>query len=615
MAELTTDAEKWIARIRRVEKINKPKRDEALRFMKAYMGDFQNRKGEEASKNNVRINFIYYFIETIMASIFSGEPKVRGRAKRGPELQKAAELLAYNTNYWAKELDARSEFLDAAFYSFFGPSAIYTGWEFETDEAGKVLKDQPLIRFLNYWEELRVDPDVLRTRRARWMAMRVTVPHQEFLETQTIKEEYRVGPKALKATQRPEDLAEDNAYKQDKNHVPSDAEWVTYWEVWDREKRKRIYVHDECPEILNAGSTDWPFQIEVKNDEFPITILHAKQDPFGPTSFSELKPIEDQIWERVRLRSVQAAIARRMAPKYLYQKGAGTKDQINKLLKSDILSGNELNDINKFQLMPTPQIPPDFYNWDNVLAEDLGNVSGLSEFQNNQLANTATEASIAEGRATVRKSERTMRLEQFVVTVLSKLAQLCQQLQMRETVFAVNPVNLAEAEPQVFHVTKDQIQVEAELELVAGTLEWVNTESMKRDLLKFLEIAAQSGEANVPVILSKVAELLDLDPRDVLLSQETKDAMAASGKEPAIKFAPLKAEDLSPVDRLRVVEKAKEEAGVSSLSPGPAQAAQGALASLEQFKKPTLHENASMNLAGNPEPNSPVHPASLGGER
>lgn len=629
------EPQKWIDRIRRTEKINKDKREECVRYKKAYLGEFLNRKGDDVSKYTVRVNFIYYFVETILSSVFQGEPKVMGRPKKDPRASASAELNAYNTNYWAKEINLKSELQDAVFDSFFGPAAIYTGWEFETttEEAQdpitgemikqeKVLRDQPLARWLDFYNELRVDPDVLRTRRARWMAVRVTVPHSEFIETQTIKEEYRTGPKALKPTQRPEDLAQeaDSGWRDDRRQIPSDAEWITYWEVWDREKMERKLVHESCPEDFLNKDTSWPFELEVKNDPFPVTILHAKQDPFGPLSVSEFKAIEDQIWERVRLRSVQAAIARRSAPKYLYQKGAGTKDMINKLLKSDILSANELNDMSKFTLMPAPEIPQGFYQWDVQLGEDLGNTSGLSEFQNNQIANTATEASIAEGRSTVRKSSRTARLEEFVVTVMTKISMLCQQLQERQVTFMINPENLLDGEPQVFNVTKNDIQAETEFDLVAGSMEHVNVEMMKRDLLKFLEIAAQSGESNNRAILAKIAEYLNLDPRQVLISSEEKQQMAEANKEPAIEFEKVKMEYLSPVDRLRVVEKAKEEAGVKNLSPGPAAAAQQQLQSLEatmaqQAPRTLMPDNQSFNKAGNMNPQAPVQDASLSSDR
>lgn len=627
-----SEPKRWVERIRRTERANKDKRDEAMRLKQAYIGEFKNRAGEDVSKYTIKVNFIYYFIETVMASVFGGEPKVIGKAKKNPAEQKAAELWAYNTNYWARELDTRSEFRDAIFDSFFGPAAIFTGWDFETviekDEMGneveRPVRDQPQVRWLNFFEEVRVDPDVLRTRRARWMARRITETHDEFIENQSIKEEYRTGEKAIKPTERPEDLQDNSPYARERRSQPSDPDWVSYWEVWDRSKMQRKLVHESCSEFLNANDDySWPFELEYKDNPFPITILHAKEDPFSPISISEFRPIEDQIWERVRLRSVQGAIARRSAPKYLFQKGAGTKEQINKLQKSDLLSANELNDISKFTLMPAPEIPQGFYQWDGQLAQDLGNSSGLAEFENQRLANTATEASIAEGRGDLRRRERLNKIEDFVVTVLTKMGMLCQQLQTRETTFMIDPENLMEGEPEVFNVTREQIQGEFNLEMIAGSMEHVNTESLKRDLLKFLEVAAQSGEANIPIILSKIAELLNLDPQQVLITPEDKQAQMESGKDPAVAFDKIKYDQLDPISQRRVLEKAYKEAGIETLSPGPAQAAMGQLQALEgggnngggSPAKSSFSENVSQNMVGNQNPVTPVNAASMEGKR
>lgn len=615
------DPQRWIARISRCEKVNEEKKRETMRFKKAYTGDFQNKNGEEVSKYTVRINFIYYFVETILASVFGGDPKVLGKAKKDPRAQMAADLLAYNTNYWAVELDTKKEMHDCVFDSFFGPAAMYTGWEYVTTPDGQVIKDQPLVRWLNFWEEVRVDPDVMRTRRARWMAVRITVPHSEFIEMQNIREDVRIGENALEPTQRPEDmLNDDNSYRRDKNNVPSDAEWISYWEIWDRERMEKKYVHADCPDyFLNAvdpatGVPDlsWPYEMEVKDDPFPITILHAKQDPFGPMSFSELKAIEDQIWERVRLRSVQGAIARRSAPKYVYKKGAGTKEQIKKLLTSDILSANELNQPENFNLIAAPEIPQGFYQWDTQLAEDLGNTSGLAEFQNNQIANTATEASIAEGRSTVRKTERSNKIEEFVVTVLSKVAQLTQQLQLREQTFMIDPEDILDGEPDVFNVTREQIQGEFNLELIPGSMEFINSEVEKRDLLRFLEIAGPLGIANDTVIIQRIGMLMNLDPRKVMLDEEQRAERANAGAESTLKFAPLKLEELSPADKVRVVEAAKTENGIQSLTPEPREAAQQ---QLQQLERTSIPVNDSKNMAGGQVPQAPVAPASMTSER
>src|SRR5579862_3350412 len=112
-----TEVEKWIQRLRRAEKVHKEKREETARYKKGYTGNFELNKDTHVGKYTLKVNFIYYFVETIMGTMFAGEPKIRVKAKKDPTLDPAAELLEYNTNYWAKEVDARSEIKDCLFDS------------------------------------------------------------------------------------------------------------------------------------------------------------------------------------------------------------------------------------------------------------------------------------------------------------------------------------------------------------------------------------------------------------------------------------------------------------------------------------------------------------------
>lgn len=684
------EPEKWIKRIKRVEKIYREEREETVRYKKAYKGDFSGDKEKQVSKYTMKVNFIYYFVETLLPALFHGDPKVKVKAKKDPQLDRAAKLMEYNTNYWFKELNAKDELRDCIFDSFFGPAAMYTGWDYETqmvrDEVpdigldglpilGKnglpamkkverevVIKDQPRIKWLDYWEEVRVDPDVKRSRQARWIAIRITVTIDEFRDTQNIKEEYRdpKNPLAIKPTMRPEDMEKDGFLPDRTEEKKSDAEWVTYWEVWDRERMERKFVHDQCKDSFLNEDISWPFEFEVKDDPFPITILHAKQDPFSNVSFSEFKPIEDHIWERVRLRSVQAAVIRRLAPKWIYNKSAGTKEQLSKLQKSDILSANELNNIDMIRMAPAPELPATFWQWDSMLQQDLGNISGLSEFEHQKLANTATEASIAEGRSNVRKDSRNSNIEDFLSAIGSKVGQLCQQLQNKSNALIIDGPELMQAAPQIFDVTKDQLQGEYDFE-ATGSMAHDNEALQLQNLQRFYEISlnGQDPETNHRFLIEKFAEYLNLDPRRVLLSDQDKmqkqqnvqmaqqaahnqtmqqqiqiqAALEAEKRKP--RFAPIKVEELTnPADKIRVVEAAKQLDDVPNLDPEALLQAQGQIAGINRLQAagpqglpmggappnpqgpppqpgPTVMPmNQTTNMAGRPNPQAPVHPAS-----
>lgn len=615
---------KWLDRIQRTGKIYKKNQDEFTRFKKAYSGDFRDKDNRPNGRHNINVNFVYYFIESIMPAIFNGEPKIVCKPK--PMLgvpfelsEKNSYINQNNVNYWFKELDAKSEFADCIFDRFMGIAALYTGWQFEVfqDEKGeeKVDKDQPLIRWLDFYKDIRVDPDCKKLRYARWMAIRVTLPYEEFLEVKGIKDKFKFGDDKLVPEVRPDEDNKEDRYRS-QMEKRSDAEWVNYWEVWDRQNMKRFLVHESRKEEYLNEDFSWPYEFEYKNDPFPVTFLMGKRDSETNLSISEFKPIEDQIWERNRNRSVQAAVVKRIAPRYMYSKKSATNAQIAKFQGSDMLTMNEFNDPSGVILAPKVEIPPTFFQWDSVLAEDLGNTSGLSEFENNKLANTATEASISEGRADVRKSKMVEEIEEFIVTVGAKVAGLCAQLQNRTKTIAISPEETESGEWEQIVVTKDSLQGEFDYEMIAGQMEHVNEALLRQEATRFLEVAKDSGEINVRNFIRDIAPYYRLNPRKILLTDEEKAAMAPP-PEPTIMFDKVKIEELMPADRIRVIEEAKKQNEVKNLSPGPMEAAMQQAQAGPQVPNPNepqgtvLPMNDTKNMAGNQNPQVPVHPNSL----
>lgn len=615
----------WNDRIDRTTKLLKEKRKEALRFKRAYTGDFRGKDGK-LQKNITNVNFEYWLVETILPTIFSGQPKIAVLPRENPALYESANLLKLNTNYWLKETGSRAEYKDCLLDNFFGPSSMFNGWEYVTEiqkrkhESGQIIKeevvirDQPIVQWLDFWDEVRIDPDCKRTRFARWMARRITMTHEDFLNLGGVDKKYQTGEKAIKPTMRPEDLEEKSfrASFRDGEGGNSDADWISFWEVWDRGGMNKLWVHENCDGYLNED-LDWPYDFEYENDPFPITILHAKPDPESGISFSEFRPIQDQIEERTRTRSIMTAIVKRLAPKYLHDAKTGSNAQINKFLNSDPLSANLLDRPEGLRIAPMPEIPPDFWNWDSVLRDDLGNISGLTEFQGQQTSNTATEASIAEGRSNVRKSARNTEFELFVAKTAGKLAMLTQQLQDRRKTILIHGPNKTPEEAQVFEITKDKIQGEYDFDIIAGSMEHVNEGMIRKELMRFAEIAGNSPEVSQEGLWRKIAEAHDLDPKDVLVSQEERQSRTQA---PPPTFKPIGIEDVNPADQVRVVEAAKAAAGIKNLSPEPAQQAQQQLASLDQGQAPgIMQDNAPVQPPGAGVPEAPVNDASLTSER
>jgi len=311
-------AVKWKDRLRRAEKIQEPLRKQSIRFKKSYMGsDRMSSKGSrhalfDRSNGSIKVNFIFAFIEIILPAILSGMPKISAKAKR-EEFVERAKLYAENINYWLTELDSKEEFEDALFDSFFGPAAVEVGWTYidtilkdpkTGKEFTKVIKDQPFLNWIDFWNDIRIDPDVKRQRQARWIAKRNVVTFDDFQSINNIDKRFKKGgARELRAEMRPEDVESNNDHQNrsvSDNHRgsnKSDEEWIEFWEIWDKQSMKKVLVSMQSNEVLSEEP--WPYYLEVRDDPFPITIFSAKKDPFGPYSFSEFQAYEQQIEETV----------------------------------------------------------------------------------------------------------------------------------------------------------------------------------------------------------------------------------------------------------------------------------------------------------------------------
>jgi len=362
----------------------------------------------------------------------------------------------------------------------------------------QTLKDEPFLRWIDYWDDYLFDPDVKKHRHRRWEAVGLTVSFQEFQEMENIRPEFKKGGKhAIKPQRRPEDDDYQNeqdltAASLEAKSFTSDEEWIRMWEIWDREHDEKHLVAENVKHFLEKDS-NWPFEFEVGDDPFPCTVLEAKIDPQSSHSISEFQPIEDQIFERSRIRSIQSAIVKKLAPRYLYNSQGATKAQMRKFLSSNVLDGIEVKNPAGIQLAPVPQVPAGFFEFDSVLKDDLKDVSGQSEIDQGELAKTATEANIIEGRSAVRKSARNIDFENFVARSMAKFGWLIQQFQTEEISFRISGDKTPDGQDQFMSVSKQDIQGEFDFEVIPGSMEHRN-ETIERSADRKVEEPAASED-------------------------------------------------------------------------------------------------------------------------
>lgn len=530
---------RWLDRIEKSKKAKKAFMEDAERFMRMYQGDYSERPGRKRTQDKMSVNIIYSHVEIVTPAVFSGFPEVRVRPKpKVGESTEAAQVRAQHMKlvlaYWAKELAMDEELREVFFDTFFGMAGSELGWETvieeidelaDNEEGGQgepislgsivTAKDQPFVLRRDP-RDILLDSDVLRRKDCRWLALREVIGFNDFLANPAYTDKAK---KKIKPQHRPSEEQEEKKNWLGRDEISSEREWLEIFTIWDKESRRKYVVCKGYDGYLNSDGPEgeeWPYEINYKGDTFPICIHDAKKDRFSPYSWSEFKAYEPQIVELNRIRQSIQIHVKRALPRIIFTAAAGKKDQVQKLMNSRTDEATMLENLSEQAIRPfgNAEIPPDLYKFNEIAKDDLLNVSSLFEYQNESIANTATEASIIEGRSNVRKAMRTKLWEQYVVEIFAKLAQLCQQ-NMDEAV----AIEIAGQQGvEWLHVTKDQIQGDYFFDIEPGVMEYKNEDLRKQQLLKFAELSQGDPNVNRRALLGRLADLLDLQPEDVILA-------------------------------------------------------------------------------------------------
>lgn len=541
-------ASKRLSQIKRSEKLRKPFLEDADRFLRYYQGDYSRRGKGRRREDKMSVNVVYAHVEIITPAIYSGFPalKVRPKPKVG-ESQKDAEARARSMEltiaYWFKELGVDETLRDIFLDTFFGPAFAELGWEtliddrqenYEAEDGeGEVqgpqittLKDRPFI-IRREFRNIFLDPDARSRRECRWIAVEEVMKWNDFQASSQFTDDAKakVKPQLYPKTEGDKEAG-------DRPDDTSEKEWVQIFTIWDADARKKFVVTEGYPGYLNSqdeAGEDWPYEMEYKDDPYPICIHDAKRDRSTPYSWSEFKAYEPQIIELNRLRQAEQIHVRASLPKYIYQGAFGTRQQVNKLMNAKSDEATEVENLDAFRQLPIAELPIDHHKMAATAKEDLIEISGLNEYQG-IVANTATEASIEEGRSKMRKTMRSRLWEQFVVEIGAKLAQLCQQ-NMDEAIV----VEIAGPQgTEWLNVTKEQIQGEFFFDIEPGVMEYKNEALRLQQALKFFEMAANDPNIDKRQLIAKIARMFDFSPEDIMLALDQMPA--AEAPEPQIKF-------------------------------------------------------------------------------
>lgn len=577
------DPKSFRQKIDRSKKIKKVYLDDKELFLNLYTNQTKNERPNR--KDLMQVNYIYSHIRLVSPTIFAGNPRVTVKSRFGDAglVSQNARNLEGTIKYWSHELGAPAEFQSCLFDSFFGLAANEVGWDYRTQiieeavpminpmtgemllgknglpilqmqEVEKVKSDQPFLRWRDS-KDITLDVDVPRRKDGRFMVVHDTVGYDFVMKMEEIPKKLR---EQIKPTVRPEDMARNEVVMTrdgKPRDVMSDQEWVELEWIWCRESMTRYLM---TPGIQDEFllETPWPYDLEYQDDVYPVTILDSITDHRYPYSYSEFRPAMEHIRELNRIRTNTAYHIKANQPKLMYAKTALTRAQASKLANARPDELCEVNHPDGIAQAPMAVFPTETLGWSQQIANDLVKLTGLIEYEGDSQASTATEASIMEGRAQVRKRDRSRKFEEFVTASLAKLGQLCQQNMNAEVCVEING-----PEGQTWqNLTKEQIQGEFLYEIEPGIMEFKNEALRKQQLLKYAEVMMNNPHANQRYIAEQLTKAFDLNTKDALVDPST---IQPTPPEPTIKFKPIDLKEIpSAQAQAQIVMAAMEQAGV-----------------------------------------------------
>jgi len=633
----------------------KIRKDEAARFMRAYAGEygFQGRSSKDLNKDEMFVNFVFTYVETVRPNIMPGTPEpfveAMDEASEGAQFHYEAII-----KHFVRTKKLHKELKQNVHDGFFSHCAFLTEWDyheelefdendepvFEVDEDGepvvgddgepvqafKVVRDEPIAKRVDPWDVV-LDPDSKSRTEDRWRALRLIMTKQEFDRLPGVTKEMK---KQVRGKTLPRELVRQPVGES--NNASTERNWVVLWRIYDVENNM-IYLLPDGENIdFFVEEKEWPYEFAVGDDRFPVTVLEAKQDPENPYSFSPFKAFWPQVEERNKLRTMFQSNVRRNAPGWIAKKGTMDEEQKQKFVNMKIGEMVETNgDPNNVVTRPMPELPQGFFAWDKTVGDDLNMVSSLNEFAaGGALADTATEASILDAKSNIRKREAKDEFYDYCAVIFSKIGQLAQQfLTVPVAIKIKNPSNPDEL--NWLMADNGHIQGEFHLAVKPGGEEKENENLYRQQTLKGAEILAANPWVNQKKLAVKLARVFNWEADDILKTQEEYDrdqtaaAQAEAAKsapkeqKPPLTFSPIKPETLPPEIQGMVVHAAMKQNNVSegggAIPSGladPAALPSMTAAPPEEMVMPgaEINQTVPVNASAAMPPMNPVNPAS-----
>jgi len=497
----------WLKRIEIAKKVQKEYCDRYGydRIEKEYKGEYEEVMrgffGDDIKI--IPINDIKAFCKTLIPSVYSRDPiiNVNPQGKRSIKTSKVAEK-AINA-YW-RELKIKRHVKRCILDALIGPWGwIKVGFSAdigvkEQDEDSEVkyevseyVKKEEIYAVRETWRNIFYDSlAVDAPYDCRWMA------HRTYKPIDAIKEIYdnadNIQPSSMDIT------------KGDGDRVKKEesVQMGELFEVWDKDTNKVYVVAEGCDKFLSEKK--WP---EGYNG-FPFVGLTFDINPNENYPQSQVGAWEPQLWEKIKLRTMQLDHLKRFGRQMISETGCMSPEEESKFEKG--ITGSIIHVKKGTKIPPTPiqypTIQSDMYMVTKEVDNDRDNISGQSNISRGAQAKTNTrtlgEINRIMGASDARNSDPLDLVEEFSENIASKMLHLMKKYvsipkfvrltekEVQDIQEFVNPVNLDST--GITWASQD-IEGDFEIDIRAGSTLPLDRKNRTNLMIDFIKLGPAIG--------------------------------------------------------------------------------------------------------------------------
>ena len=348
-----------------------------------------------------------------------------------------------------------------------------------------IAEDQPFVERVSPYD-IYVDPEATTLNDARWICQKIVRPLTEVRKDPRYKQSVRLS---VQSDMHADQYREEQRRRFLRGNNDPEDQRVTIYEWYDI-KANTFSVCAEGSEQFLVDPQPCPFPFG-----HPFVMLRNYDVPDFFYPMGDLEAIEPLVDELNKTRSIAIQVRQKFARKTLARAGAfdaaGRQALASNVDNTVVFVADEGADLNQVvAAMPQIPVPPELFEHSDTIEKDIGDVSGISEYQRGQVPETrrtATEASIIQDNVSARSAEKLAQIEKAIARVARRVVQLQQEfMQATQVARVVGP------DQAIFWIpySHEDIQGEFDFEVEAGSTQPMNETVRRQTATALMEAMA-----------------------------------------------------------------------------------------------------------------------------